>query len=191
MKKLNSSVSERYAYAKNGVVFDIKTYDNGDSCVIAITSDNVDNITVNGDKLYLDSYIEDGDKCVEDTNKFSFTKTGHKVNPEKDIKFSDYYVSLCLQEMKDNIIGNKDKDYTYFANNLSMLGIPEWMFKDNGYTIEDSEESDTFEQIEFTQELYKSLKEEGVIDLALKAAKDKAKPYGYNVTNTTLDIVEI
>lgn len=147
-----------------------------------------DNTTI---YYFLDVLISDGDKCVEDTNKFSFTKTDHKVNPEKDIKFSDYYVSLCLQEMKDNIIGNKDKDYTYFANNLSMLGIPEWMFKDNGYTIEDSEESDTFEQIEFTQELYKSLKEEGVIDLALKAAKDKAKPYGYNVTNTTLDIVEI
>jgi hypothetical protein len=175
MKKLNSAVLERYAYAKNGVVFDIKTYDNGDSCVIAITSDNVDNITVNGDKLYLDSYIEDGDTYAD--SKFHKTAHNEEASGETTVTLTNFYKSECEAEIAKALIGQYYNTYEDFSKDLSMLGVPRYMIKQGGDTVVPA----TI-QIDFTEDYYNAVKMNEVKSLVLQSAKNTANHYGYKLT---------
>ena len=175
MKKLNSSVSERYAYAKNGVVFDIKTYDNGDSCAVAITSDNVDYITVNSDKLYLDSYIEDGDVYAD--SKFKKTVHNEEASGESTVTLTEFYKLDCEAEIAKALIDQYYNTYEDFANDLSMLGVPTYMIKQGGDTVVPA----TI-QVDFTENYYNTVKMDEVKKLALQSAKDTASHYGYKLT---------
>jgi hypothetical protein len=175
MKKLNSSVSERYAYAKNGVIFDIKTYDNGDSCAVAITSDNVDYITVNGDKLYLDSYIEDGDIYSE--SKFKKTVHNEETSGESTVTLTEFYKLDCEAEIAKALIGQYYNTYEDFSSDLSMLGVPTYMIKQGGDTVVPASI-----QVNFTEDYYNTVKMNEVKKLSLQSAKDTANHYGYKLT---------
>ena len=170
MKSLNKTVSKKYAYVKNEVIFKISNYDSGDGCAIEMTIDNVPSITVNGTPLYFDSYIEEGDVFDGRTFKKSLDCLGDTMRLE------DYYNRLCNEEVANTIITQYWNDYEYFENNLGELGIPTYMFKGQA-TVEPSDI-----QIDFTEEYYTEAKENKVKEMAYKAACDKAYVYGYKIT---------
>lgn len=210
MITLKNESTKQYYFVKDNVIFNISsTNSSGDKCAHevggGVNDESLPSINVkliqgtkvkSDDDYYLDVLISDGDKCKEmvgDEIK-SFEKTDHKT--ESGITFCEYYISLCEEQIKETIINNKNKDYSYYSEHLNELGIPEWMFKnsnesDTYYKVSSSETSEEIEGIDFTEELYDSLKEKGVIELSLKAANDKAKTFNYIVKNTTLDIEKL
>ena len=78
MISLNKTVVKKYAYVKDGIIFNIKSINNGDACAKPITEDTVPFITTaktSSDtpvKLYFDGYIEDGVMMQSVTDKGTY-----------------------------------------------------------------------------------------------------------------------
>ena len=177
MKDLNKKVIEKYAYVKNGVIFEIKSYDNGDACAVAINDETTPYVTVNNAKLYFNDYIEDGDTY---TISNGFKKTIHSENEEldKEVTYQNYYRTLCEEVIANTIISNYSLEYSDFVSDLSCFGIPTWMFVQdpNHSTVEG------IDKIDFTETYYNSLKEDKIKDLIFESASNTANKYGYKLT---------
>ena len=188
MKSLNTSIGEKYAYVKNGVIFKVANYDDGDSCAIQITTDNCPRFsaTSNSDSnsitktYYLDNYIEVGD-IYEEGN---FKKTVHEgdASAETNVTLQKFYEKECNDTIGEAIIKQYTMDYNAFKNNLSALGVPVFMVDGENYTTEG------IDQINFDEEYYKTSKLNEVKKLALKAVSDVANKYNYESTMTIDDI---
>lgn len=181
MKALNKTVTKKYAYVKDGIIFNIKSINNGDACVKPITEDTVPFITTaktSSDtpvKLYFDGYIEDGDTYSANDG---FKKTIHSTDGEDDreMTYQSYYRELCEKAISDSIIANYTWTYDDFANNLSRLGVPTWIFEQDPTIVTD------IEKIDFTREYYNASKEKRVKELAYSSACDVVDRYGYKLT---------
>lgn len=191
MISLNKIVVKKYAYVKNGVIFDIKTSDNGDSCVVQITEETVPYVTVDGVKLYFNGYIEDGD-----TYNSGFTKTVHNADKSKEesLTYQEYYRNLCEENIADSIINNYTLTYKDFSDAIDgssrsssrLFGFPTWMF------VQDPTPVTGIEKIDFTEEYYNNAKENRIKELALQAASNTTNKYGYRLNRPeTVEDLEI
>ena len=185
MKALNKTVTKKYAYVKDGIIFNIKSINNGDACAEPITEDTVPFITTaktSSDtpvKLYFDGYIEDGDtyKAESGSSTKIFKKTVHSTSggADKSMEYQAYYRELCEKAISDSIIGNYTWTYDDFANNLSRLGVPTWIFE------QDPTKVTGITKINFTREYYNASKEKRVKELAYSSACDVVDRYGYEL----------
>lgn len=186
MKSLNTSIGEKYAYVKNGVIFKVANYDDGDSCAIQITTDNCPRFsaTSNSDSItktyYLDNYIEVGDIYEEGI----FKKTVHEgdASAEINVTLQKFYEKECNDTIGEAIIKQYTMDYNAFKNNLSALGVPVFMVDGENYTTEG------IDQINFDEEYYKTSKLNEVKKLAWKAASDVANKYNYVLVTLAKDL---
>lgn len=177
MIALNKTVTKKFAYVKNSVIFDIKSTDNGDACVVMITDATVPYVTVDGTRLYFNGYIEVGDTYTESNG---FKKTVHSTNGEPDVEMSyqEYFRMLCGKEIADSIINNYTLVYSDFANNLDKLGVPVWILEQNPAQTE----VEGIEKIDFTEEYYNESKENRIKELVLESASKTTDKYGYKLT---------
>lgn len=186
MKALNKTVAKKYAYVKDGIIFNIKSIDNGDACVEPITEDTVPFITTaktSSDtpvKLYFDGYIEDGDtyKAESDSSPKIFKKTVHSTSgdADKSMTYQAYYRELCEKAISDSIIANYTWTYDDFANNLSRLGVPTWIF-----TQDPTRVTPENTKINFTKEYYDAAKVKRIKEMAYSSACDVVDRYGYEL----------
>ena len=203
MVTLSENTTKRFYFVKDNVIFNISyTNPSEDSCAKEIGGgkhdDSIPFITVKKEgeddkKFYLDVLVQDGDTCTPNGEEFTFKHTVHSKNEgdETEGKFSDYYLQLCNEQIVEAIKGNLKKDYEYFTSNLNRLGIPLWMLQGQDYTIENSEGSGDFAQVNFTEEMYDGIKSNEVMKLSLDAANKKAGDYSYKVLNETLEMQKI
>jgi hypothetical protein len=180
MKALNKTVTKKYAYVKDGIIFNIKSINSGDACVVEMNETNVPYITTGKTattlvKLYFDGYIEDGDTYSASTG---FKKTIHSTSggTDKSMTYQAYYRELCEKAISDSIIANYTWTYDDFANNLSRLGVPTWIFTQDPTIVEG------IAKINFTREYYNASKEKRVKELAYSSACDIVDRYGYKLT---------
>lgn len=191
MISLNKTVTKKYAYVKNEVIFDIKTSDNGDACVVNIDEQTVPSITVGGEILYFNGYIEDGDTYKAEDGKFK--KTVHSEDGEEDItiSYSKYYRMLCEKEIAKSIMNYYTYDYQYFINHPNKLNVPVWILSIDPTEVTGLEGG----KIVFTENYYNDAKENSIKSLILHSAKSTANNYGYELTNPSkeedLEIEEI
>ena len=183
MRNLNNSVAEKYAYVKNGVIFKVTNYDNGDSCAVKIFDENCPSITVNGKRLYLDNYIEVGD--IYENGSFMKTVHDEEASGEEQVTFQEFYKKECEDTIGNALVAQYTKTYDDFLNDLSQLGVPTFMFEQSSDSVEG------IEQIDFTEVYYNDSKENEVEKLALQAASDTAFKYGYKLLTTSLDLEKI
>ena len=184
MINLTTFIGNVYFYIKDGVVFDILAYDNGDSCAnkgVSGTPNNkeiqVPSITVQHSSatesttLYFLSLIKDGDKVSDGI----FYK--HNDGESSDMTMSQYYESLCLEEIKKAIAIRPTYEFNDFNENLTILGIPLYMISGQGYTVTG------ITQITFNETNFNNWKKEVVQDQAYTAAQNVANRFGYKVTS--------
>lgn len=186
MKALNKTVTKKYAYVKDGIIFNIKSINSGDACVEPITEDTVPFITTaktSSDtpvKLYFDGYIEDGDtyKAEPGSSIKNFKKTVHSTSgdADKSMTYQAYYRELCEKAISDLIIANYTWTYDDFANNLSRLGVPTWIFTQDPTVVTG------IAKINFTEEYYDTAKEKRIKEMAYSSACDVVDRYGYKLT---------
>ena len=182
MISLNKTVVKKYAYVKDGIIFNIKSINNGDACAKPITEDTVPFITTaktSSDtpvKLYFDGYIEDGDTYSANDG---FKKTIHSTNggTDKSMAYQEYYRELCEKAIADALISNYTWTYDDFKKDLSMLGVPAYMIKQSNIIV-----TPASVQIDFTEEYYNASKEKRVKELAYSSACDVVDRYGYELT---------
>ena len=180
MKALNKTVTKKYAYVKDGIIFNIKSFNSGDACVVEMNETNVPYISTGKTdttlvKLYFDGYIEDGDTYSANDG---FKKTIHSTSgdADKSMTYQAYYRELCEKAISDSIIANYTWTYNDFANNLSRLGVPTWIFEQDPTIVTD------IEKIDFTREYYNASKEKRVKEMAYSSACDIVDRYGYKLT---------
>jgi len=180
MKALNKTVTKKYAYVKDGIIFNIKSINNGDACAVEMNETNVPFIKTGKTdttlvKLYFDGYIEDGDTYSASTG---FKKTIHSTSggTDKSMTYQEYYRELCEKAISDSIIANYTWTYADFANNLSRLGVPTWIFTQDPTLVTG------ITKINFTEEYYNTSKEKRVKELAYSSACDIVDRYGYKLT---------
>lgn len=176
MIALNKTVTKKYAYVKNNVIFDIKSSDNGDSCVVPITEETVPYVIVDGTRQYFNGYIEDGDTH---TDADGFKKTVHSADKTKEesLEYPVYYRNICEEEIANSIISKYTLTYEDFTKDLSKLGVPTWMLvQDPKQTVVEG-----IQKIDFTLEYYNESKEDSIKKLALQAASDTTNKYGYKL----------
>lgn len=188
MKELSKFNIDQWYYIKDNVIFNISSESNGDICAkhsediksnipsIVVKDTSITTAGYTGDTLYLDVYIEDGDKYVSST----FKKVIHSddtTTAETDKTFQEYYESLCDDEIKKNVLLYFDKDYTWLNKNIGVLGVPLYVFEGKGYKVTG------ITQINFTSEYLSDLKDEIALEEVTKAAKGKADNLGYSVTS--------
>ena len=180
MKALNKTVTKKYAYVKNGIIFNIKSINSGDACAVEMNETSVPFITTaktSSDtpvKLYFDGYIEDGD--TYSTND-GFKKTIHSTSggTDKSMTYQAYYRELCEKAISDSIIANYTWTYADFANNLSRLGVPTWIFTQDPTLVTG------ITKINFTEEYYDTDKEKRIKEMAYSSACDVVDRYGYEL----------
>ena len=188
MKALNKTVTKKYAYVKDGIIFNIKSINSGDACVVEMNETNVPYITTGKTattpvKLYFDGYIEDGDTYSANDG---FKKTIHSTSgdADKSMTYQAYYRELCEKAISDSIIANYTWTYADFANNLSRLGVPTWMITliapDGDHSKEATVEG--IDKIYFSESYYNESKEKRVKELAYSSACDIVDRYGYKLT---------
>jgi len=180
MKALNKTVTKKYAYVKDSIIFNIKSINNGDACAVEMNETSVPCITTATTattpvKLYFDGYIEDGDTYSASAG---FKKTIHSTSggTDKSMTYQAYYCELCEKVISDSIIVNYTWTYDDFANNLGRLGVPTWIFKQDPTLVTG------ITKIDFTEEYYNASKEKRVKELAYSSACDVADRYGYKLT---------
>lgn len=180
MKALNKTVTKKYAYVKDGIIFNIKSFNNGDACAVEMNETNVPFIETGKTdttlvKLYFDGYIEDGDTYSANDG---FKKTIHSTSggTDKSMTYQAYYRELCEKAISDSIIANYTWTYADFANNLSRLGVPTWIFTQDPTVVTG------IAKINFTREYYNASKEKRVKELAYSSACDVVDRYGYKLT---------
>ena len=180
MKALNKTVTKKYAYVKDGIIFNIKSINSGDACVVEMNETNVPYISTGKTattpvKLYFDGYIEDGDTYSANDG---FKKTIHSTSgdADKSMTYQAYYRELCEKAISDSIIANYTWTYADFANNLSRLGVPTWIFTQDPTVVTG------VAKINFTEEYYNASKEKRVKELAYSSACDVVDRYGYKLT---------
>ena len=184
MEALKTNIGEVYFYILDGVVFNVLSYSNGDTCakkgVSAVTDADkevlVPSFTVKKDEktttYYLSNLISDGDKYAGG----SFTK-----HPDTEIgggeNINTYYNTLCKEQIKNTIKGRPAADFDFFNENKNLLGIPEFMISGaEGYTVTG------VSQITFTKAAFNTMKEEVVKSEAWKAGNSRANDFGYKLT---------
>lgn len=185
MKALNKTVTKKYAYVKDGIIFNIKSINSGDACAVEMNETNVPFITTGKTattpvKLYFDGYIEDGDtyKAESGSSTKIFKKTIHSTSggTDKSMTYQAYYRELCEKAISDSIIANYTWTYADFANNLSRLGVPTWIFTQDPTLVTG------ITKINFTEEYYNASKEKRVKEMAYSSACDIVDRYGYKLT---------
>ncbi len=185
MKTLSTKKIDRWYYVKDGILFKMGYIaDKDDKCVIVnppIPRLRVSSLS-SGEEItyYLDSLMECGDKYVQPSAeiKSSFVKTLHGKTAESEMGFDAYYKLLCEDEIKKNIQVNYNKDYEWFNEDISRLGVPDYMISGHGWTVIGSNI-----QINFTEEYFNTTKHEIAEKEAYTAAENMAKIYGYQLKN--------
>ena len=175
IKDLNNFVDKRYAYVNNHVIFNIDSRNNGDSCAKPISESPYKEslqVIVDEEKRYLDRYLQDGD-VLDDNGTFKKTIHSEKSDGEKFKTFQEYFSDLCEEEVANAIMRY---DYDTLNQNLSFLGVPEWMIKQSGHAV------GNVSQIDFTEVYYNTVKSQKVREKILENAKNTANEYGYKLT---------
>lgn len=175
IKDLHNKVDKRYAYVKNNVIFNIASYNNGDSCAKPISESPYKEsleVIVDEEKRYLDRYLQDGD-VLDDSGTFKKTIHSESSDGEEFKTFQKYFSDLCEEEVANAIMRY---DYDTLNQNLSFLGVPEWMIKQSGHAV------GNVTQIDFTEEYYNTVKSPKVREKILENAKNTANEYGYDLT---------
>ena len=186
MEQLKKNYLKQYYYVNNGVIFNVKDYDDGDDCAIYAEdiSNDIPYIIITGQepagetptpyKLYLDIYIMDGDTYSGNVFK-------KKIHPDENstnyVTFQEYYKTLCEKELYLSTLRYFDKDFNWFNENLYLLGIPMYMFAGQGYTVAG------ISQINFNESYLNTLKNKVAKEETTKAAQKTAKSFGYKVTS--------
>ena len=184
MEALNTSLGEVYFYIKNGLIFDIKNYDNGDECakkgVSSITNSDKD-VAVPFFKVtetesqeitnyFLTNFITDGDSYSDG----SFYK--HNDESQNAISIYKYFEKRCEETVKAAIKNYPQEELNFFKKNKNVLNIPPFMIKDNGYTV-----SSEVSQINLDTK-FNTWKKEVVQQEAWNAANNRANSFNYKVT---------
>jgi hypothetical protein len=199
MESLKTNIGEIYFYIKNGVVFDIHSYNDGDECarkgVSAVTSQDkevlVPSFTVtekisDGDEeektvtttYFLQNFISDGD--TYSNNKFAKDES---VNPGGGEEISVYYKTLCEEQIKNAIKRKPAADFEFFINHKELLGIPPFMLTNTDvYTVTG------VDTITFDENYFNATKESVVKSEAWKAGNSRAKDFGYELTTEEEDL---
>jgi hypothetical protein len=188
MKNLSNVLKEKYYYLKNGVVYDILSTKNDDCGKLGVSGNSptadevkIPYITVKKDGeedeyyLFLDAYIEIGDTYNTESNEFKKTSCG-----EEDKTLPTYYYDDCVKEIKRQIRINPTAEFKLFNDVKTLLGIPPFMIKNNGYAITGAT------QIDFTETNFNTYKKAVVKEEALTAANNKANEYNYEATDVTV-----
>lgn len=187
MIKLKNSIGEIYFYIKDGIVFNILSYNNGDVCAkkgveivkdankevkvpyIDVTDNNAEEVKTI--RYFLTNAIEDGDKFSNST----FYK--HNDSSDSDMTIASYYEMLCQEEIKRAICDRPSGDYNFFNNSRNLIEIPSFMYNDSNCSVVG------VSQISFNEEYFNTLKEEVVKKEVLKQANNKANTFGYKVVS--------
>jgi hypothetical protein len=201
MESLKTNIGEIYFYIKNGVVFDVHSYNDGDECVrkgvSAVTSQDkevlVPSFTVtekisDGDEeeeektvtttYFLQNFISDGD--TYSNNKFAKDES---VNPGGGEEINVYYKTLCEEQIKNAIKGKPAADFEFFNNHKELLGIPPFMLTNTDvYTVTG------VDTITFDENYFNTTKESVVKSEAWKAGNSRANDFGYKLTTKAEDL---
>lgn len=194
MKDLTSrTVSERYAFVKNGVIFKFAAYNkDNDKCAVKIDKESSPYFTVqektkenNEDKtkevkLYLDSYLVVGDLYASGT----FKKVIHGEEDEEKT-LPEYFEYLCEKQLEESIFEKYDKDYEAFLKSYD--DVPDYMVKQTTSTGYGITAVTGIEQINLTEEKFNEIKENKVKEAVLNSANSTAKIYGYKATDVTIE----
>ena len=190
MEALNTSLGKIYFYIKDSVIFDIKGYDNGDVCakkgVPATTTDPkevkvpsfvVKDLATSSDTTYfLTNFIADGDSYVNN----AFKK--HNDTTADAISIYKYFENRCEETVKAAIKNYPKEELSFFNENKKLIGIPPFMFKNNGYTV-----SSEITQIDLNAN-FDTWKKEVVQQEAWNAANYRANDFNYEVTSNIDDL---
>jgi hypothetical protein len=159
---------DKYYFVKNGVIFDMSYNNSGDTCAILASDikDDLPKIRVQSGgttyTYYLDCYISRGD--TYDSNS-GFTKTIHgEVNngEEPSLSFTDYFLSLCEEQIKDSVSNYTDKEYEDLKDRPDLLGIPKYILSGNSSDYSVSGENGTKIGIGFIKDDFTKYKKEGI-----------------------------
>ena len=210
MEKLLTNSLKLYYYVANNTIFNISnTNINQDPCAklcgnggtvrdesgstklpyIIYTDTTRDESTDVG--YWLQSLIDDGDEYKD--NKFK--KLNHELSDTKQT-YIEYFKFLCEKEIKSVLLANPSTkiDTTVPDSLISQMKsvIPEWMVKDNGYTLKSTNEYTpsgegaqtvkdwlAAKQIDVKNATYiKGLLSTAIRELAISSANNALRPYG-------------
>jgi hypothetical protein len=138
MKELSTNYINQYYYIDSNVIFDIKEYNDGRTCVKSAKSlkDDLPVIKVNNIyTYYLDTFIEDGDEYYASGDNKGFKKVDHTKESHPKSSFTDYYKNLCIESIKEGIKDNFSYDLDWFKEHTFVLSVPKFMIKENGYAV--------------------------------------------------------
>lgn len=208
MRQLSTKPIYRTYYVNGGIIYDIKNSIQpvtDTHAIIYNENSSFPNLRYEDKQqvthiFYLDSLITDGDKL----SSGAFSKVCHEIEGEPDKTPFEYYKYLCERQIASAITDTVlSKDYKYYydpsnnINRLNLLGVPEYMFKQNYANLVSSNHMDTFngavivgltanDLIDFTEAKYNSLLNEEILRRAKDAANKVANKYGKKVNTLTL-----
>ena len=208
MKKLSTSPIYRTYYVNNSIIYDIKygTKSTSDEhAIIYNENSSFPNLRYedkygNTHIYYLDSLIEDGDKL---TNK-AFVKVCHSIQGEPEKTPFEYFKYLCERQIASVIASTAlSNGYSYYynsnegVNRLGLLGVPNYMLKQNYNDLVSSNRMDTSngavitalkanDLIDFSEQKYNQLLNEEILRRAKEATNNAVRKYNKKVNTLTL-----
>lgn len=214
MEKLLTNSLKLYYYVSNNTVFEISNVNiSQDSCAVLCGNGGTVKDESGSTKLpyivytnatsgeskdvgyWLQSLITDGDEF--ENNKFK--KLNHELSTEAKQTYIEYFKFLCEKEIKNVLLANPSTkiDTTVPDSLISQMknAIPEWMIKNNGYTLKSTNEytpsgegAQTVEdwlaakQIDVKDATYiKGLLSTAIRELAISSANNALRPYGKKI----------
>lgn len=180
MKQPTNIINEKFLYIKNGVIFKILSYNDGDICAVELTDSNAPYITVDNEKRYFTS-MEVGDTFANDV----FKKTVHSEDGDVEKTFPEYFYDMCVKELGSHIISNMNLTLDKFKEMLKGTSFPIYMIKGMGHTVSGTT------QINLTEAKYKQLLEDEIKKKVMTAANNMASYYDYKVTTESIEIEKI
>lgn len=215
MKNLKTVPHYCTYYVNGGVIYKIEesTKPNSDTHAIVYKKDGdkpldayfttTETGTSKKNYHYLDALVEDGDKLSTTNDTEVFKKVCHECSNEEEKDLFSYYVYLCERQIA-SAIANYYKTLKYKdlynpsknVNKLSILGVPEYMFKQNSskYTYTLKTKYKTAEAsmassnlIDFTEAKYNTLLSEEIMRRTKEAANNVANGYDKKVKTLVLE----
>ena len=177
MKQLSEKFIEQTYFVKDEVIFNIKkSFKGTDACAVKVEDkegneykDKLPFITADGKTLYLDVYIEDGDKF--DGSEFKKSIHGEE---DETVTFQEYFMKMVEEELKYAVKRYFEKPFSWFDDSLDTLGLPLFAFEGKG-------NAEGIEQISFTPEYLDDMKKQVVKDDINAAAHEILDSYEYEV----------
>ena len=209
MKQLSTKPIYRTYYVNDGIIYDIKNSTQPVSDTHAIIyneNSSFPNLRYEDKQqvthiFYLDSLITDGDKL----SNGAFSKVCHEIEGEPDKTPFEYYKYLCERQIAKVITDTANSNsYKYYydpsnnINRLNLLGVPEYMFKQNYEKLVNNNRMDASNGativtlkannlIDFTEANYNKWLGDEVLRRAKEAANNVANKYGKKVKTLELE----